>query len=390
MLRSAVLAVALCACGGGGGSDIDAAVDASGPDLSHPPTVDLSAPMPQNLSAFGFFTWDAAAGVPTFNDAVVPYELNTPLFSDYAVKYRAIYVPPGASAPFVADGPFAWPVGSVLIKSFVFPPDLRAPTTNAKIIETRLLVRYADGWQGFPYVWNDAQTDAVLTPAGGTRTIDLVDATGTALTANYLIPQKNQCANCHNRKPDATSAPEMTPLGTSARQLHHAFAYAQGTMDELTRLSDAGFLTSVPALATITPAYDFRAIETGGVASIPPADVDRAARDYLDANCAHCHNANSTQGITSQLFLDHLNTDMFHLGVCKEPGSAGLGTGGFKYDIVPGNADISILAFRITTTQPGAIMPLLGRSLVHAKGTELIRAWINAMPPSDPVNCGLP
>jgi N-acetylneuraminate synthase len=46
--------------------------------------------------------------------------------------------------------------------------------------------------------------------------------------------------------------------------------------------------------------------------------------------------------MTSQLFLNHDNTDVFHLGVCKQPGSAGLGTGGFKYDIVPGNADVSI------------------------------------------------
>ncbi|HEY4057098.1 MAG TPA: SO2930 family diheme c-type cytochrome [Kofleriaceae bacterium] len=393
MFRTAILAgLILSACGGGGGSDTDAAVDASGPDLSKPPTIDLSQPMPKQLSAFGFEKWDADTGKPTFNDAVVPYDINTPLFSDYAVKYRAIYVPPGASAAFAADGPLAFPVGSVLIKNFVFPADLRAPTTNAKIIETRLLVHYTDGWQAFPYVWNDEQTDAELMPAGGTRSISFLDKSGVMQTSNYLIPQKNQCSSCHTKKPDGATDVVMTPIGPSPRQLHRTFDYGGsiGSVDQLTRLSDAGFLTGLPALGTITPEFDFRTIEDDGVAALSPTDLDRAARDYLDANCAHCHNPNGTQGVTSQLFLNYTNTDLFHLGECKEPGSAGLGAGGFKYDIVPGNADISILAFRITTTQPGAIMPLLGRSLVHTRGTELIRTWINQLAPSDPVNCGLP
>jgi uncharacterized repeat protein (TIGR03806 family) len=358
-----------------------------GVDLAQPVRVDLARPMPERLSSFNFLAWDAAAGRPTFNDQLVPYELNTPLFSDYAVKYRAIYVPPdGGGAPFDPARPFDFPVGSVVVKNFVFPADLRKPTEAATIIETRLMVHFTDGWQGFPYVWNDDQTEAVLSPAGGVRTIELVDASGTALTANYLIPQKNQCQNCHARKPDEASAPVITLLGPSARQLHRTSD--DGTQNQLTRLAEAGFVTDLPALETIIPTFDFRPIEAGGVAAVAPGDLDRAARDYLDGNCAHCHNPLGTQGLTSQLFLNHDNTDVFHLGVCKQPGSAGLGTGGFKYDIVPGNADTSVLSFRIATTMVGAMMPLLGRSLQHARGAELIHAWINAMPATTPPACG--
>ncbi|MBC7171887.1 MAG: hypothetical protein H5U40_05655, partial [Polyangiaceae bacterium] len=90
------------------------------------------------------------------------------------------------------------------------------------------------------------------------------------------------------------------------------------------------------------------------------------------------------QGVTSQLFLDRYNTDTFRLGVCKRPGSAGAGTGGLTYDIVPGDAEASILYFRVETEEVGAMMPLLGRSLTHAPGAELVRDWINAM---DPVSC---
>jgi uncharacterized repeat protein (TIGR03806 family) len=383
----AVVAVLLlwCSCGGTSAPD--------GIDLSKPVNVDLDGPMPERLSSFNFFAWDAPTGMPTFNAEVVPYDLNTPLFSDYAVKYRAIYVPAGSGgAAFKAAGALDFPVGSVVLKSFAFPADLRAPTEDVQIVETRLLVRYADGWQAFPYIWNEDQTDAVLSPAGAVRGIDMVDATGTGVTANYLIPQKNQCANCHARKPDGASSPVMTLLGPSARQLDRTYDYggSHGVENQLVRLADAGILTDLPALDTITPTFDFRPIEAGGVAAVAPDQLDRAARDYLDANCAHCHNPSGVQGISSQLFLNHDNTDPFHLGICKQPGSAGLGTGGFKYDIVPGNPDASVLSFRITTTAPGAIMPLLGRSLVHARGTELIRAWIEAMPATDPPQCGLP
>jgi hypothetical protein len=152
-----------------------------------------------------------------------------------------------------------------------------------------------------------------------------------------------------------------------------------GAMNQLDRLSSLGMLASAPPTDTITPAFDFRPIEAGGVAAIAPGDLDAAARSYLDINCAHCHNPSGVQGITSQLFLNHDNTDLFHLGVCKRPGSAGAGTGGFTFDVVPGNPDMSILYFRVDTMQVGAMMPLLGRSLTHVRGAELLHAWIASL-----------
>ena len=136
-------------------------------------------------------------------------------------------------------------------------------------------------------------------------------------------------------------------------------------------------------VASIPAAYDLRAFEAGGVTAIPPTELDAAARSYLDINCAHCHDPNAVQGITSQLFLGHDNVDLFRLGHCKRPGSAGAGTGGFEFDIVPGSPDTSILYFRVATELVGAMMPLLGRSLTHTRGAELIHAWIAAMPPVD-------
>ena len=40
------------------------------------------------------------------NEGVVPYDLNTPLFSDYAHKLRTIWLPRGTSAKYDVDGNF--------------------------------------------------------------------------------------------------------------------------------------------------------------------------------------------------------------------------------------------------------------------------------------------
>ena len=57
--------------------------------------------MPRNLSAFGFFA-DGPGQVPAMG--VVPYRLNTPLYSDGAEKLRFIYVPPGQQAKAGGEG----------------------------------------------------------------------------------------------------------------------------------------------------------------------------------------------------------------------------------------------------------------------------------------------
>jgi uncharacterized repeat protein (TIGR03806 family) len=244
-------------------------------------------------------------------------------------------------------------------------------------------VRSEGGWRPLPYIWDAEQKDAVYTPAGDVRAIEFIDGEGTPRTSNYLIPTRNQCQNCHARKDTPTSPTTIVLIGVKARHLNRSYDYGgtAGEKNQLEHLAELDMLTGLPA-ADVPVAYDFRPIEAGGVAAIPPADVDKATRDYLDINCAHCHNPKGVQGITSQLFLDHGNTDLFHLGVCKRPGSAGAGTGGFTFDIVPGDPATSILYFRTATTQVGAMMPLIGRSLEHERGAELVEAWIAAMPPT--------
>ena len=143
---------------------------------------------PEKLSEAGFFTWDGTRF--TYKDRVVPYDLGSPLFSDYALKERAIYVPPGEAMTYTADGVLEFPVGSVILKHFLYPADLRAPTEDLEVVETRVLVKYADRWETYPYIWDADQQDATYRVGGEAREISFVDLQGDTQTAAYLIPQK--------------------------------------------------------------------------------------------------------------------------------------------------------------------------------------------------------
>ena len=127
---------------------------------------------PQTLSAWGVLQLRDGQLQPV--DGVLPYDLNSPLFTDYAHKLRTIWLPEGRHARY-AEARFEYPVGTVLSKTFYYPIDtqgrlLRSEQHGAeavelkrvRLIETRLLVHRAEGWVALPYVWNDAQTAATL------------------------------------------------------------------------------------------------------------------------------------------------------------------------------------------------------------------------------------
>ena len=97
--------------------------------------------------------------------------------------------------------------------------------------------------------------------------------------------------------------------------------------------------------------------------------------------CAHCHIEGGRADATG-LHLDEEETDATATGVCKTPVAAGSGSGGLLVDISPGAPDDSILAYRMQSNDAAVRMPELGRSIVHAEGTNLIRDWISAMPGS--------
>lgn len=316
----------------------------------------------ETLSEYGFFTGNINDQLPA--EGIVPYGLNTPLFSDYAEKLRFVKLPAGQSVAYNAEKVLDFPVGTTLIKTFYYPIDAREPTKGRRLMETRLLLHEASGWKALEYIWNDEQTEAYLEVAGDTKPVSWVDEKGQTRSLSYSMPNLNQCKGCHNTNE------KLTPIGPSARQLNGSFSYGSMTENQLIHWQKAGQLTSMPALETIPKVPKWNDAASG--------TLEKRARAWLDINCAHCHNPEGPAR-TSGLFLHWQETDPTHLGILKTPVAAGKGSGGRSYSIVPGKPDASILMYRIESTDPGEMMPELGRKTTHTEGVKLIREWIQLL-----------
>lgn len=316
---------------------------------------------PALLSEFGFFR-DIASQNPA--DGVLPFDLATPLFSDYASKFRFVYVPKGKSAAYSEDEAFEFPVGSALIKTFAFPADLSKPDEDVRLIETRVLIRHEDGWTAWPYLWNAEGTDAKLKITGSKVDISVIGLDGAPLDFIYSVPNKNQCKACHSLDG------EIVPLGTKARNLAHDFEYPDGTANQIRRWGAAGILLDAPEPAS--------RIETVPDWLDESAPIEARARAWLDVNCAHCHRREGPAS-NSGLYLTWGEQDPIALGIGKRPVAAGRGSGGLAFDIAPGKPEESILLYRVMSEEPGVMMPELGRHVRDPRAEDLLRRWIAAM-----------
>jgi uncharacterized repeat protein (TIGR03806 family) len=316
----------------------------------------------EKLSEYLFFEGNMADQKPA--DGVVPFSLNTPLFSDYAEKLRFIKLPAGAKATYNDKEVLDFPIGTTLIKTFYYPNDFRNTSKGRRIMETRLLLHETDGWKALVYVWNDEQTEAYLEVAGETKEVSYIDLSGKKKKHEYSVPNLNQCKGCHNRNE------KMMPIGPSARQLngtYRAWGLPENTENQLLSWQKAGIIQGLPAIEQVPKAPIWNKPETGS--------IDERARIWLDINCAHCHRLGGPAQ-TSGLNLSIHESDPLAMGILKTPIAAGRGSGNRKFDILPGKPDESILVYRIESTDPGEMMPEVGRKTTHKESVELIKEWI--------------
>lgn len=331
---------------------------------------------PSRLSEWNLFDINAEVLEPKTDSFV--FTPKNQLFTDYAHKIRTLWIPSGKST-HLKNNEIVYPVGAVLSKTFYYPTNgrgkmLRQTDTGKseiklaenKLIETRLLVKRTTGWEAFPYVWNDEQTEAFLRVAGSSTNIELIDDHGTT-AFTYFVPNENQCSGCH-----VTEHPKgkMHPLGAVASQLNAQIGN-NVLKTQIQELISRGWLTEAPKTESTKSWAD------------NSASIAERASAYLNMHCGHCHNANGAAD-TSALLLDGSHDLPVNIGVCKTPVAAGGGAGDMLYSIVPGSPEQSILLYRMLSNKPDEMMPELGRSLIHEEGIEIIRQWIAGMPGTCP------
>jgi uncharacterized repeat protein (TIGR03806 family) len=304
---------------------------------------------PQTLAETGCFDsidpLEPASGV-------LPYDINTPLWSDDATKQRWLALPEdegvGETIEILPDGDWDFPNGTLLIKNF---------SVDDQLLETRFLVRHDDGgWAGYTYEWNEDETGATLLPAGKSRPL--------ASGQTWYYPTRQQCLACH------TAAAGRT-LGLKTPQMNREIVYPSTgiTANQLTTLDSIG-LFSEPFEP---PASHHLAFPTLGDDAVPLGVRTKA---YLDSNCSHCHRPDS---VTPTAIDFRFAAPMT---LCNQaPDQGDMGVPGAMI-VKPGDPAGSVLSLRMHDLGLDS-MPPLAKSIVDSAATSTIDAWINTASPCD-------
>lgn len=321
---------------------------------------------PQMLSELKLFKGDGVSQQPA--QGVIPYDLITTLFTDYTSKYRFVRVPEGKKITYTSSGVLEFPVGSMLIKTFAYLNDMRDPSKGERLLETRVEFLKKSGWYGYSYIWNEEQTDATLSLGGGELEVSWVHSDGQPRSTRHLVPNANQCISCHSHHG------KYVPIGPTAANMNRIYHFAQGEENQLTYLKRNKLIEKTPKPEAVKKLAAFDNPHSGS--------VEQRVRAYLSVNCAHCHSPGGNARTTG-LDLRITQTDPEKIGIWKIPVAAGRGSGGHRYDIVPGAPEKSILMHRIQSSDLAARMPNIGNRIVHQEAVDLIQKWISEMKKTD-------
>lgn len=324
-----------------------------------PVNFDLEAMPYDNLADYNFFEGNIGDLNPVYG--VLPYDLITPLFSDYASKKRFVWMPNGTNASYVNDYSLLdFPIGTILIKTFLYENVL--PAGTQRIMETRLQILKESGWVFANYKWNEEQTEAVFDLSGSFEPVEF-EINGVVRNVNYSVPAGSQCLTCHKSDNDVPF-----PIGMKPQSLNKTFSYADGAMNQLQKWEEMGYLqTGYPT--DIVSHVDY---------SDETEPLELRVRSYLDINCAHCHSETGHCNYRPIRFsFKESGEDIANLGVCVDAHE--VFDPSLTKIVEPGNADRSILAYRINTLEESLRMPLLARRLNHEEGIALVNEWINSL-----------
>ena len=324
-----------------------------------------SQPFPPLLSQTGAFA-DLPSLTPGTN--LIAYTVNSPLWSDGAVKQRWAAIPTNATVHFASTGEWTFPNGSVFVKHFDLPVD----DTNTNVLrrlETRFLVRDTNNTvYGITYKWRTNYTDADLVTNALTENILIATATGSR-TQQWFYPGPLDCLRCH-------TAAASYVLGLKTRQLNGSFAYTNSgiTDNQLRTWNHVGLFDTALNEASI-PAYDKLVKVTDTTASLT-----NRIRSYLDANCSQCHRP----GGAPALWDARYDTPLVSQGIINGTVGTSLGISGAKV-VVPQSLAQSIMHVRMNSLDTFK-MPPLARNTIDSAAVAALDAWINSLSPIVPTS----
>ncbi|MDP6556228.1 MAG: PQQ-dependent sugar dehydrogenase [Pirellulaceae bacterium] len=340
------------------------------------PSEDTSETFPRQLSETGLF-----ASVEQHQPAagVIPYSVNVEQWADHTSADRWLAVPGDGQITISDEGNWQFPDGSVIAKT-VSMDSVRTgsradPMFQTRRLETQVLHRQADSWHAYTYVWNDAQTDAMLADTDGfSRTLEILDPTTTigSREQTYRFAGRRECVLCHNPWVEARTTifgvQSASLLGVRTDQLNRDYVYDGGRANQLDTFAHIGVLDATSRelgkAGRLTDPYDVS------------GDLDDRARSYLHVNCAHCHQFNA--GGVATIVLSHdVSLDEAQL-LDARPSQGTFGITDARI-IAPADPFGSVLLYRVSKLGGGR-MPRLGSHAVDDRGVRLLHDWIKQLP----------
>ncbi len=367
------------------------------------------ASFPRKLSESGLFR---SVKGHVMEASLIPYSVNSPLWSDGAHKERWLGLP-GADTKIELTRPRTWelPDLTVLVKSFALELEAGNPASR-RWLETRFLTKQEGEWYGYSYIWNDEQTEGTLVEAAGLDRefevrVPKSDEHPTGIRRQkWHFPSRSECMVCHSRAAHFV-------LGLSEAQLNKEHDYGGVRDNQLRVLEHIGLLRvnyaeetkarlREEAKANGLPDKEVNAFvqkqmatrsqresATSSLLSFSPekykrlvdpydakSDLTARVRSYLHANCAQCHVAAGGGNAQMELGFSTALDKMRLLDVKPVHHTFNLQDARL---VAPGHPERSVLLHRISHREAG-FMPPLATSLVDQEAVKLVRAWIQQLP----------
>lgn len=326
-----------------------------------------TAPFPRTLSASGLFK---SVKGHVVENALIPYSVNAPLWSDGAEKIRYMAIP-GDAPKIDMSGNRGWkfPEATVLVKSFSLETKVGDPGTR-RWIETRFLTLQQNEWVGYSYQWNAEQTEATLVDKEGLDVDFTIETELGPRQQKWHYPARTECLVCHSRAAVYT-------LGTSTNQMNRPseFSYHTSSTTDESQPVGENQLAMLERLGLVKLGKRPEEYER----LVNPYDatgkLESRAKSYLHANCSICHV--DAGGGNAQILLE-FSTPLEKMKLVDVvPIHDKFGFPESRL-IAPGHPERSVLLHRISKRGRGQ-MPQLATMRIDKPAVELFKEWIEKM-----------
>jgi uncharacterized repeat protein (TIGR03806 family) len=331
--------------------------------LEFPENAADAAQSPALLSQTGAFvnlaTLEAAPGI-------IPYGVQTPLWSDGAHKRRWLSLPAGGKIGFDATGQWSFPEGTVFVKDFAMALDENHPE-QLRHLETRFWIAARGGeFYGAVYRWDEDQQDARLFSEGATEELQIMGTDGLARTQTYSYPSTASCRSCHSAAAGPVRGVRTVQLNGPMDQLA-APGQSDLPVNQLATFNALGLFAE-----SIGDPSEYAHLSPIGDESAP---LEERVRSYWDSNCSMCHNDSAS----SPSWDARYQVPLAEQKVLMATPIAGAGPDDLRL-IFPGEPERSLILRRVDSALPGMRMPPMLRNRVDDAYVDVLRRWIQALP----------